>query len=70
VGGKIIVGEHDTYNNWEVLTDKNQKYGFLSANIRRKMRYSPNSLGPAEPQILSISSIVGNYGVMKHTSTY
>jgi hypothetical protein len=62
----MVIGEHDTYNNWEVLTDRNQKYGFLSANIRKKLRYSPNaSTAPAEPQILSISSIIGKLVVTK-----
>lgn len=59
VGGKIIIKEGDTFDNWEVLTDHNQKYGFLSANIRKKLRYSPNSIAPPEKQILSVSSIIG-----------
>lgn len=64
-----MVGEQDTYNNWEVVADKNQKYGFLSANIRKKSRYAPNaSTAPPEPQILSISSIIGKSPIIKPTS--
>jgi hypothetical protein len=60
MSGKIVVGEQDSYNNWEVLTDRHQKYGFLSATIRRKLRYAPNaSTAPPESQMLIVSSIVG-----------
>jgi hypothetical protein len=65
-----MVGEQDTYNNWEVVTDKDQKYGFLSANIRKKLRYSPNATtAPPESQILSISSIIGKSLLIKRIST-
>jgi hypothetical protein len=49
-----------------VLTDRNQKNGFLSANIRKKLRFSPNATtAPPEPQILSISSIIGKLAIIK-----
>jgi hypothetical protein len=33
--------DKEDYASWEVFTDKKQKYGFLTANIRRKQKYNP-----------------------------
>jgi hypothetical protein len=47
-----------------VASDRGNKLGFLSAKIRRKLRYGPNvSTAPPELQIMSVSSIIGRNGV-------
>jgi hypothetical protein len=42
VGGKIIVGENDTFNNWEVIGERRIKFGYLSGNIRKRLKYVPS----------------------------
>ena len=60
--GKIEVNESDNYCTWEVLTERGNKLGFISAKIRRKLRYSPQvSTEQTQSQIVSISSIIGNF---------
>jgi hypothetical protein len=39
--GHFSIDENDHFATWEVTTDRGNKLGFLSAKIRRKLRYSP-----------------------------
>jgi hypothetical protein len=71
VGGKIIVGDNDTFNNWEVFNDKKQKFGFLSANIRKRLKYAPSVAAVIpEMHIVSISSIIAHISTLKQKRGY
>lgn len=65
------MGDNDTFNNWEVLNDKKQKFGYLSANIRKRLKYAPSVAAVIpEMHILSISSIIGTICRMQHISAH
>ena len=58
--GTINVIEDDRFCTWEVATDRGNKLGYLSAKIRKKLRYSPNAnTDNPQPQIVSVNSIIG-----------
>ena len=60
MSGKFTVSAEDRFCTWEVISDRGNKVGFLSAKIRRKLRYAPNaSTDLPEHQILAVSSIIG-----------
>ena len=58
--GKIDVSESDSFCTWEVTTERGNKLGFLSAKIRKKLRYSPK-IDPkiTSSQIVTINSVIG-----------
>ncbi len=59
--GKFTISNDETFSTWEVTSDRGNKLGFLSAKIRRKLKYVPNvTTAKPEVQILSISSIISS----------
>ena len=58
--GRIEFNQNDRFGTWEVTSERGNKLGFLSANIRRKLRYSPQAnTDMPQSQIVTVSSIIG-----------